>query len=104
MRPLVPELSLFDCRACHQDFADAGAVFDSVQGRDDGRKIGQLVLSDYNIRFASLIELSLVLDSSAQIADLLVQMNRAVALSRGTFSRGGRKAASGLDAIKSPGG
>lgn len=82
---LVPELSLFDCRGCHQDFADAGAVFDSVQGRDDGRKIGQLVLSDYNIRFASLIELSLALDSSPQIADLLVRMNKAVALSREPF-------------------
>jgi hypothetical protein len=97
---LVPELSLFDCRACHQDFADAGAVFDSVQGRDDGRKIGQLVLSDYNIRFASLIELSLVLDSSAQIADLLVQMNRAVALSREPFREAVGKLRAGLMQLK----
>ena len=97
---LVPELSLFDCRACHQDFADAGAVFDSVQGRDDGRKIGQLVLSDYNIRFASLIELSLVLDSSAQIADLLVQMNSAVALSRESFRAAVGKLRAGLMQLK----
>ena len=97
---LVPELSLFDCRACRQDFADAGAVFDSVQGRDDGRKIGQLVLSDYNIRFASLIELSLVLDSSAQIADLLVQMNSAVALNRESFRAAVGKLRAGLMQLK----
>ena len=98
---LVPELSLFDCRACHQDFADAGAVFDSVQGRDEGRKIGQIVLSDYNIRFASLIELSLGLDNRPQIADLLIQMNKAIALSRASFREAAGKLRTGLMQLKS---